>query len=87
MLRALEAAVTDSPVGGFFARISGAKNSTTHQTVLYSHGCRTPLCESNNREEGCLLVVYLIFSFLVSVMASVAAYYICKWLGRNSDND
>lgn len=26
-------------------------------------------------------------SFLISILASVAAYYICKWLdGNNSDN-
>lgn len=25
----------------------------------------------------------IIISFLVSVMASVAGYYICKWLDRN----
>lgn len=31
--------------------------------------------------------VETIFSFLVSVMASIVAYYVCKWLDRNdSDN-
>lgn len=28
-----------------------------------------------------------IFSFLVSVMASVAGYYICKWLDEHFNND
>jgi hypothetical protein len=25
----------------------------------------------------------LLLTFLISVVASVAGYYICKWLGRN----
>lgn len=33
------------------------------------------------------VLVETIFSFLVSVMASIVAYYVCKWLDRNdSDN-
>lgn len=39
-----------------------------------------------NRKGVCCLTDLLI-SFLVSVMASVASYYVCKWLDRNdSDN-
>lgn len=29
----------------------------------------------------------LVLNFLVSVMASVAAYYICKWLDRHMDDN
>jgi hypothetical protein len=29
----------------------------------------------------------IILSFLVSVMAGIVSYYICKWLDRNSSND
>ena len=29
----------------------------------------------------------IIISFLISVMASIAAYYICKWLDRNDDGN
>ena len=33
------------------------------------------------------VLVEIIISFLVSVMAGVASYYICKWLdGDDSDN-
>ena len=31
--------------------------------------------------------MYIAFSFLISIMASVIAYYVCKWLdGNGSDN-
>lgn len=29
----------------------------------------------------------MIFSFLISVLASIAAYYICKWLDRDYDGN
>ena len=29
----------------------------------------------------------IITAFLVSVVASIAAYYICKWLDRNDNDD
>ena len=28
-----------------------------------------------------------LIAFIISVMASVAAYYICKWLDRNGKDD
>lgn len=34
------------------------------------------------REGGCSKLD-IIFSFFISVMASVVAYYICKWLDRD----
>lgn len=38
------------------------------------------------QQKGGVHVEYLI-SFLVSVIASIVGYYICKWLDRNdSDN-
>ena len=44
--------------------------------------CRT---QSGNRKG--VYCLDLIISFLVSVMAGVASYYICKWLdGDDSDN-
>lgn len=44
--------------------------------------CRT---QSGNRKG--VYYLDLIISFLVSVMAGVASYYICKWLdGDDSDN-
>ena len=45
--------------------------------------CRT---HSGNRKGG-LVLSDILFSFLLSVMADVASYFICKWLdGNNSDN-
>lgn len=35
-------------------------------------------------ERGCIL---LIANFIISVLASIVAYYICKWLDRDEDND
>lgn len=29
----------------------------------------------------------IIISFLISVLASIAAYYICKWLDRNDNGN
>ena len=38
-------------------------------------------------ERGVCCLTDLLISFLVSVMASVASYSVCKWLDRNdSDN-
>ena len=37
------------------------------------------LTRPNLREGGCCLMAY-IFSFVLSVAANVASYYICKWL-------
>ncbi|MBO4784740.1 MAG: hypothetical protein J5521_08345 [Lachnospiraceae bacterium] len=38
-------------------------------------------------KEGGVILLDILASFLISVMASIAAYYICKWLdGKNNDN-
>ena len=50
--------------------------------VILGYICYTDhasLLQSGNREEVVLLGAYLT-SFFVSVAASVAAYYVCKWL-------
>ena len=61
---------------------SGMQYSKIEKIVIYFISCRT---QSGNRKGVNRLV--LITSFLVSVMAGVVSYYICKWLDRNdSDN-
>lgn len=56
--------------------------SQIEKIVIYFISCRT---QSGNRKGVNRLD--LITSFLVSVMAGVVSYYICKWLDRNdSDN-
>lgn len=41
--------------------------------------------QSGNRKE--VLLLEIIVSFFVSVLASIAGYYICKWLdGDDGDN-
>jgi len=42
--------------------------------------------QSGNRK-GVNIMCDIITAFLVSVMASIAAYYICKWLDRNDNDD
>ena len=61
---------------------SGMQYSKIEKIVIYFISCRT---QSGNRKGVNRLD--LITSFLVSVMAGVVSYYICKWLDRNdSDN-
>ena len=56
--------------------------SQIEKIMIYFISCRT---QSGNRKGVNRLD--LITSFLVSVMAGVVSYYICKWLDRNdSDN-
>ena len=61
---------------------SGMQYSQIEKIMIYFISCRT---QSGNRKGVNRLD--LITSFLVSVMAGVVSYYICKWLDRNdSDN-
>lgn len=46
-----------------------------------------PVVTPNPTTERGVYRLDLMISFLVSVMAGVTSYYICKWLdGNNSDN-
>lgn len=44
-----------------------------------------PISETMAREEVAKMRYFV--EFLVSVMASIAAYYICKWLDRDEDGN
>ena len=39
--------------------------------------------QSGNGKGGVILLI----SFILSVLASIVAYYICKWLGGKDDNN
>ena len=38
-------------------------------------------------KEGGVDLLELLLPFLISVLASIAAYYICKWLDRNDNGN
>ena len=47
--------------------------------VCYNNEATTPRPQV---EKGGCIVVEMFYSFILSVMASVVAYYICKWLDK-----
>ena len=48
---------------------------------------RYPCCRSPNWQQKGVLYIDNVLTFLVSIMASVVAYFVCKWLdGNENDN-
>lgn len=65
----------------WFSRENGLLWHLSRYDIIYS--VVAPILAT---ERGCVYVSEII-SFLVSVLASVVGYYICKWLdGDDSDN-
>lgn len=55
-------------------------------TILSKHGIMYLLAEpSGNREE--VIDMEWLESFIISVIAGVVSYYICKWLDRDGPGD
>lgn len=74
--------VSVQPFADIVGKIRFALLVSKHYFVILFDCCRT---HSGNRKG--VYYLDLIISFLVSVMAGVTSYYICKWLdGNDSDN-
>lgn len=55
------------------------KATKNNYAIVYNTNVATP----RQAQKGGVCLIDIVISFLVSVMASVAAYYICKWLDRD----
>lgn len=66
---------------------AGSKtNSVRTLTILSKHGIIFLLAESSgNREE--VIDMEWLDSFIISVIAGVVTYYICKWLDEDGPGD
>ena len=66
---------------------AGRRMKKDLKEVLYVIYC--VCCHSlyRQRKGGGHYLEHIIVSFLISVMASVVGYYICKWLDRKSDDN
>ena len=72
---------------GFAPLLTVDLASVTVELNLCESGARFPCKWSSVLEIYRCVYVSEIISFLVSVLASVVGYYICKWLdGDDSDN-
>lgn len=50
---------------------------------FYQYGIIQSLPPPTLAQEGGEFILYYLISFIISVAASVVAYYICKWLDRD----
>ena len=56
---------------------NGQQDLTLHN--MCSYDILSKPCASSRKE---VVVLKTLFTFLLSIMASIVAYYICKWLDR-----